>query len=102
MDRILCGVRAWTDGSCRGVSRTPHKMNWTKPLGRRGRPLADLKHAAAGIDGAGGTLDVHFISLLPVRQRNAYKAWGDSRHVQSVAAEGYTRLAPDVAGDGFG
>ena len=56
MDRILCVVRELTDGSRRGVGRTTHKMNWTKPLGRGGRPLEDLKNAVGGLDGAGDTL----------------------------------------------
>jgi hypothetical protein len=33
-------------------------------------------------------LDVHFISSLPVMQRNAYKVWVDRKHGQSIAAEG--------------
>ena len=45
------------DGSRRETDSTTHKMNWTKPLGRGGWPLADLKTAAEGLDGAGGTLD---------------------------------------------
>ena len=43
MDKILCVVREWTDGSRRGVGRTIHKMNWTKPLGHGGSPLEDWK-----------------------------------------------------------
>ena len=39
--RILCVARELTDGSRRGVGRTTHKMNWTKPLGRGAWPLAD-------------------------------------------------------------
>ena len=40
-------------------------------------------------------LDVHFISLLPVMQRLACKAWADKRPVHIVWAVRYTR--PDHA-----
>ena len=43
MDKILCVVRELTDGSRKGVGRTTHKMNWTKPLGHGGSPLEDCK-----------------------------------------------------------
>ena len=46
-----------TDDSRRRADGTAHKMNWTKPLGRGGRPLEDLKNVAEGLDEAGGTLD---------------------------------------------
>ena len=44
-------------------------------------------------------LDVHFISSLPVKQRPACTAWADKRPAQSVEAESYTTLAPDVVDD---
>jgi hypothetical protein len=34
-----------------------------------------------------GELDVHFISLLPVKQLSACTAWGDTRPAQIVGAE---------------
>jgi hypothetical protein len=57
MERTLCVVRELTDGSRRGAGRTTHKVNWTKLLGRGGRPLEDLKSATAGMIGAVGLLD---------------------------------------------
>jgi hypothetical protein len=44
-------------------------------------------------------LDVHFISSLPVRQRPACMAWAETRGVQIVGAESYTRPDHDVVDD---
>ena len=47
----------------------------------------------------GLSLDVHFVSSLPVMQRTACKAWVDTRPVQMAWAESSTMPAHDVVDD---
>jgi len=46
-----------------------------------------------------GTLDVHFVSSLPVRRRPVYRAWVDTRPVQIVWAVNSTTPDHDVVDD---
>jgi hypothetical protein len=65
---------------------------WGRPTGSSGPPPC---HMPAGPS----RLDVHFISSLPVRQRPACMAWAETRGVQIVGAESYTRPDHDVVDD---
>ena len=46
--------------------------------------VASVAHAQGAAVPSRGTLDVHFISSLPVMPGTAYKAWVDSKPVQMV------------------
>src|SRR5919201_5332838 len=74
-------------------------MDWTKPLGRGVRPLADLKNSVEGIGGVGGTLDIVIEPLAGEQGRGppslpypeTRPAWAS---LGRPSACGHTRRAP--------
>ncbi len=67
----------------------PHSLNDSKWLGAFGA-LALVRWGSAALlieETIIVTLDVHFISSLPVKQRPACTAWADKRPAQIVEAE---------------
>src|SRR5262249_5685640 len=65
-------------------------------------PAGSVAHTAHAAGAQQITLDVHFISSLPVMQQLACKVWADIRPVQSVWAVRSTKPDHDLVDDAFG